>query len=291
MTILSRRAVGLGLLSAALPFAPDVSATALLGKVGDQDQFARLDFSLFGKPVQGGYVIGKADPLSVVTIDDKITIKLGTSGVFIVGLDRDSPASCKITGLINKTEKTAHLSVAKTVYNIQAISGLPQQTVTPTDPKIIKRVKKEQVLKAQAFMSQIATDSFKDGFIMPLTNFRVSGAFGNQRVLNGEPKSPHYGFDMAAPAGSVIYAPADGKVVLAEPDMFFEGGLTFIDHGQGLIAMYLHQSKLFVKQGEMVKQGQKIGLVGAKGRATGPHLCWRLKWQGRYLDPSLLVRS
>ncbi|WP_306302010.1 M23 family metallopeptidase [Brevundimonas abyssalis] len=87
----------------------------------------------------------------------------------------------------------------------------------------------------------------------------------------------------------MIRAPADGLVTLAEPDLHFEGGLTLIDHGQGLISAYLHQSRLDVRPGERVVQGQAIGRVGASGRATGPHLCWRLKWRDRNLDPSLLV--
>ena len=103
------------------------------------------------------------------------------------------------------------------------------------------------------------------------------------------PKTPHYGVDLAAPAGTPIHAPADGVVVLAEPDLWFEGGLTLIDHGQGLIGAFLHQQRLDVAPGQTVKRGEQIGLVGQKGRATGPHLCWRLTWRGRHLDPSMLL--
>lgn len=124
---------------------------------------------------------------------------------------------------------------------------------------------------------------------MPLTKWRLSGRFGGQRVLNGEPKRPHYGCDLAAPTGTAIMAPAGGKVVLAEPNLHFEGGLTMIDHGQGLISYYLHQSRLDVTAGQDVKRGQVIGAVGATGRATGPHLCWRLKWRDRNLDALLLA--
>ncbi|MEI9905495.1 MAG: M23 family metallopeptidase [Asticcacaulis sp.] len=94
---------------------------------------------------------------------------------------------------------------------------------------------------------------------------------------------------MAAPTGTPIHAPQAGLVVLAEPDLFFEGGLVLVDHGQGLISMYLHQSRVVAKKGDMLKQGQLIGEVGMKGRATGPHLCWRLKWLDRHMDPSLMV--
>lgn len=124
---------------------------------------------------------------------------------------------------------------------------------------------------------------------MPLAKWRLSARFGGQRILNGEPKRPHYGCDLAAPTGTTITAPAAGRVILAEPNMHFEGGLTMIDHGQGLISYYLHQSRLDVATGQDVTRGQAIGAVGATGRATGPHLCWRLKWRDRNLDALLLA--
>jgi len=132
-------------------------------------------------------------------------------------------------------------------------------------------------------------DDFRDGFAWPLGEVRVTSAWGSQRILNGTPARPHYGLDLAAPVGAPILAPAAGLVVLAEPDMHFEGGITAIDHGQGLISIYLHQSQQSVRQGDRVQRGQAIGAVGMSGRATGPHLCWRMKWRGRNLDPSLMV--
>jgi len=119
----------------------------------------------------------------------------------------------------------------------------------------------------------------------------VSGTWGNQRVLNGVPASPHFGYDIAVPAGTPIRAPAEGVVTLAQPDMHYEGGLVFIDHGQGLITMYLHMSRLDVGVGDTVEQGQIIGAVGSSGRATGPHLCWRMKWRERQLDPSVAIEG
>lgn len=124
---------------------------------------------------------------------------------------------------------------------------------------------------------------------MPLESWRLSARFGGQRILNGVPNRPHYGSDLAAPQGSIIRAPGDGLVTLAEPGMHFEGGLTMIDHGQGLTTFYLHQSRIDVTAGQSVTRGQPIGAVGMTGRATGPHLCWRMRWRGRNLDPMLLV--
>jgi hypothetical protein len=259
--------------------------------VEDQSQFANLPFVLRGRPVQGGFVTGVAAPRALIIVDGMERGQCSASGAFFVGLDRDAPKSCVIELIDGQSKAAAILNVATKTYDVQRVDGLPPQTVTPTDQKILERIKRETALKAAAFQSRIDDDWFKSGFIYPLKNFRVSGQFGNQRILNGVPKSPHMGFDMAAATGTPIFAPQDGRVVLAQSDMFYEGGLTFIDHGQGLIAMFLHQSKVLVRVGDTVAQGQKIGEVGAKGRATGPHLCWRLKWSGRYLNPALMVLS
>lgn len=249
-----------------------------------------LPFNLKGRFVQSGYAVGQADPGAQFWVDKVPRGKTSDKGFFFVGLDRDAATSCLIE-VQNTTggRDQVTIDVKPGTYDVQKVDGLPQQTVTPTDPDVLARIKRDSDLKNVAFASHDADDGFRTGFIYPLKDFRVSGHFGNQRVLNGVPKSPHYGFDMAAPAGTPIRAPALGLVVLAEPDMFYEGGLTLIDHGQGLISMYLHQSKVLVKKGDRVTQAQIIGHVGAKGRATGPHLCWRLKWGERRMDPSLMV--
>ena len=137
--------------------------------------------------------------------------------------------------------------------------------VTATDPAIIEREKADRILKDKAFASRADLEDFKGGFILPLDHPVRTSPFGVQRVLNGEPKAPHYGVDLAAPVGTPIHAPAPGLVVLAEPDLYLDGGLTLIDHGQGLISMYLHQSRIDVKAGDRVAQRQPIGLVGMKG--------------------------
>ena len=123
-----------------------------------------------------------------------------------------------------------------------------------------------------------------------LKEFTKTSPFGAQRILNGEPKKPHMGVDIAAPTGTPIYAPADGVVSLADDDLYFEGAMVLLDHGQGLISMYLHVNEIFVEPGQAVKRGDQIATVGSKGRSTGPHLCWRLKWRNRNLDPELLTQ-
>lgn len=174
-------------------------------------------------------------------------------------------------------------------FDVQRIGGLPSDQVEPSDPVLLERIKAEAALKATALEGRFDGDAFRTGFAYPLKSWRQSARFGGQRILNGVPKRPHYGADLAAPTGSPILAPADGLVTLAQPAMHFEGGLTMIDHGQGLTSFYLHQSRIDVAAGQRVTRGQPIGAVGATGRATGPHLCWRLKWRSRNLDPMLLA--
>ncbi len=208
-----------------------------------------------------------------------------------LGGDRLSRAITALEGRIEARSGghsvTQDVAVAPRTFDIQRVDGLPQDTVTPTDPALLERIRREAALKAQGFTSVAPLEGWLEGFIIPVEGGVVSGHWGNQRILNGTPSAPHFGYDIAAPVGTPIHAPASGVVTLAEPDMHYEGGLIFIDHGEGLITMYLHMSRLDVHVGDHVTQGQVIGAVGARGRATGPHLCWRMKWRDRQLDPSL----
>ncbi len=246
-------------------------------------------FAHSGRLVQGGVLIGRTDPGAAIAVDGKPQGKASPKGLFVVGFDRDAPAASTIAVYRQGAWTEQTLAIAPVAYDVQKIDGLPQQMVTATDPAIIAREKADNLLKAKAFASRADIEDFKGGFILPLDHPVRTSPFGVQRVLNGEPKAPHYGVDLAAPIGTPIHAPAPGLVVLAEPDLYLDGGLTLIDHGQGLISMYLHQSRLDVTAGERVVQRQPIGLVGMKGRATGPHLCWRMKWRDRNLDPSLMI--
>jgi murein DD-endopeptidase MepM/ murein hydrolase activator NlpD len=223
-------------------------------------------------------------------VDGKDEGEASGQGLFVVGLDRDAPAEVIVTATTTDgASESRTIAVAPTDYDIQRVDGLPQDTVTPTDPALLERIKAEVARKQVGFASRTDDDAFAGGFIMPVQAVRVSGRFGGQRILNGVPATPHYGADLACPEGTQIIAPAAGTVSFAEADMHYEGGLTMIDHGQGLISLYLHQSRVDVKAGDRVVQGQPIGLVGMKGRATGPHLCWRLRWHGRQMDPTLMV--
>jgi murein DD-endopeptidase MepM/ murein hydrolase activator NlpD len=248
-------------------------------------------FAQSGRLVQGGVLIGRTDPGAPIAVEGKPQGKASSSGLFVVGFDRDAPPAATVAVYRRGVWAPQSLAIAPVAYDVQRIDGLPQQMVTATDPAIIAREKADNLLKAKAFASRADIEDFKGGFVLPLDHPVKTSPFGVQRVLNGEPKAPHYGVDLAAPIGTPIHAPAPGLVVLAEPDLYLDGGLTLIDHGQGLISMYLHQSRIDVKAGDRVAQLQPIGAVGMKGRATGPHLCWRMKWRDRNLDPSLMIGS
>jgi len=245
---------------------------------------------LEGRLVQGGYVVGYTQPGARVFVNGESIGPASRRGCFVVGFDRDEAATCELEVRDRDAVFKRTLNVAKGTFGVQRINGLPSSTVDEPSAELLARIRTEQAMKEAAFASVSPEDAFADGFGWPLKSFRTTSKYGNQRILNGKPSRPHYGYDMAAPAGSAIVAPAGGLVVLARPRMLYEGTLTLIDHGSGLICAYLHQSKLLVKQGDRVLKGQKIGEVGMTGRATGPHLCWRLKWRGRNLDPSLWVQ-
>jgi murein DD-endopeptidase MepM/ murein hydrolase activator NlpD len=240
-----------------------------------------------GRATQGGFVVCRTAPGAMITVDGKTHTKADASGLAVVGFDRDAPALAQID--VQGSDFTAGVAipVAPRAFSVQQVNGLPQNTVTPTDKALLARIAREVDVKNVGFASRADVEGFFGTWIWPVSG-RVSGLWGNQRVLNGVPNRPHYGIDIAAPVGAEVRAPAGGVVALAEPDMFYEGGLVLLDHGQGLISMYLHMSRVDVKPGDVLKQGDLIGAVGAKGRATGPHLCWRMKWRDRYLDPSLM---
>ncbi len=233
--------------------------------------------------------MGRTRPRSAILVDGVEEGRASASGWFVVGLDRDSPATVTIAVQTPSGLTEQSVRVGPGDFDIQRIDGLPEDQVNPQSPELLARIAAESARKAEGFSRRTDRDDFRSGFSLPLKSYRLSGRFGGQRILNGMPKTPHYGTDMAAPIGTKIYAPAAGMVCFAETGLHYEGGLTLIDHGQGLISAYLHQSQIAVRKGQLVHVGQVIGAVGMEGRATGPHLCWRMKWHGRYLDPMLMV--
>jgi hypothetical protein len=243
----------------------------------------------YGQMIQGGLVFLELQPNTSLELDGEAIV--ADQGLAVIGFDRDhgEQASLRFTHSRGRDSVNLALAIAAQTYDIQRIDGLPPKYVTPP-PEALKKIERDRALKKQARGDTTTDITFADGFRWPLTGI-ITGQYGSQRFYNGEARRPHYGVDIAAPAGTDIVAAAPGRVTLAEQDMYFEGGLVFIDHGQGLTSIYMHMGKLAVTPGMQVEAGSKIGEVGSTGRSTGAHLDWRLQWRGRQLNPALVVPS
>jgi murein DD-endopeptidase MepM/ murein hydrolase activator NlpD len=242
---------------------------------------------LRGKPVQGGLIFGQADVGSKITLDGK-PVPVSDDGQFIIGFNRDETGTRKLAvNLPSGQQHVQQLTVIPREYKIEHVDGLPPRTVTP-DPEAVERIRLEAQMVANARARRGVSAAYASGFAWPASG-RISGVYGSQRVLNGEPRRPHFGLDIAAPTGSPVLAPADGVVTLTHPDMYFSGGTIILDHGLGLSSTFLHMSKVLVEVGASVRQGDLIGHIGATGRASGPHLDWRMNWLDRRVDPEPLV--
>ena len=235
-----------------------------------------------GKFIQGHFITGKTEPGSKILVGKK-EVKVSKDGFFVFGLDRDRKNDVLITKISNGKKEKIIKKVFKRKYNIQRIDGLPENKVTPPE-SVYKRIKSEnnKIGEARAINSNLTF--FKDQFIMPVEGI-ISGVYGSQRILNGKPKWPHYGIDIAAKKGTKIKSSASGIVTMSEPDLYYTGGTIIMDHGHGISSIYSHLESLNVSVGDKVNQGDIIGTVGSTGRSTGPHLDFRINWFQTRLDP------
>lgn len=242
-----------------------------------------------GRWLQGAALIGQVAPGSSVRFGGR-DLSLASDGRFVFGIAYDAApaAEIEVRG-VDGTERRFEYAVEARSYDIQKIGGLPKGMVEPP-PAVSKRIEDDQKLVGAARRFDTPRDDFAADFRWPLSA-KVTGVYGAGRVLNGVPKQPHFGIDLAAAEGVPIAASAGGVVRLAHRDLYFTGGTIILDHGHGLTTTYLHLSKLDVKVGDVVERGAIIGKVGKTGRATGPHLCWRANWFEVRLDPSLLVEA
>jgi len=243
---------------------------------------------LNGILTQGALLRGKLTSGSAVWLNGK-SIKIVESGDFVFGFGRDADLTQKLEwqlpGQTIRNQKK--LELAKREYNVQRIEGVASKYVSPPEEALARiRNDNAQIATARATSSKLT--AFTQALILPAKG-PISGVYGSQRVFNGEPKRPHFGLDIAGPVGTAIVAPIDGVVTLAHNDMYYSGGTLIIDHGLGVSSTFIHLSSIDVKQGDVVKQGQKIAEMGATGRVTGPHLDWRINWFKERLDPALLV--
>ena len=241
---------------------------------------------LEGHATQGGLMIGHAPPGASIMLDGK-PIRATQAGEFVFGFGRDQPARAElVVTAAGKTERRT-IDVTPRSWEIQHVNGLPPETVTPP-PALVERITRENAILKAARAIDSDDEDFLKPFVWPADG-PVSGVFGSQRILNGEPKQPHMGLDVAAPEGASVRAAAAGRITLAEPDLFYTGGTVMIDHGHGLSTIYVHMSKVEVKTGAVVTQGEEIGKVGKTGRAAGAHLHFGVGWFSERLDPALLL--
>jgi murein DD-endopeptidase MepM/ murein hydrolase activator NlpD len=244
--------------------------------------------SFEGEFKQGGLLIGQVQEGQTVSYQGK-TLNLTTNNQFLLGLGRNAPAITTVTlNSQDQESETITLEIAARQYNIQKIEGVPAKTVTPPASDL-QRIKQDASMVRVARKLVSNKQDFLKGFIKP-ANGPITGVYGSQRFYNGVPKSPHYGIDYAAPTGTPVIAPADGIVTFAHNDLFYSGGTLIIDHGHGLSSTFLHLSKILVKPNQKVTLGMEIAKIGATGRATGPHLDWRMNWLDQRIDPDLVLK-
>jgi murein DD-endopeptidase MepM/ murein hydrolase activator NlpD len=246
-----------------------------------------LAVELTGHLTQGGLVVGHTLPGAKVLIGDR-AVMVGADGLFVFGFGRDQAPQAQLT--IIKPDGAIEqqvLSVEQRKFDIQRIDNLDQAKVTP-NPADLARIKADQAEVNAVRGSPTAAEDFLVPFIWPAQG-PISGVYGSQRILNGEPRAPHYGLDIAAPEGSPVVAPAPGIVRLVASDFFLTGGTVIVDHGFGVQSTFIHMKAVAAKNGQRVKQGELIGHVGKTGRATGPHLHWGMTWLEVRLDPAFWV--
>ena len=242
---------------------------------------------LNGDLVQGGLVQGKVQAGSQVEFDGR-SVRISEHGTFLIGFGRDAPPEAKLKVIFPKEfHEERILKVKQRKYKIQRIDKLPPRMVTPSKTDL-ERIRREAELVKKARQIDDPRTDFKKGFIWPVKG-RITGVYGSQRILNGEPRRPHFGIDIAVPRGTPVRAPADGIITLVHPDMYFSGGTLILDHGHGLSSSFLHLSKIHVTNDQAVRQGDMIAEVGATGRSKGAHLDWRINLFQTRLDPQLLV--
>ncbi len=245
------------------------------------------EVELSGSMVQGGLMFGQAREARVVTLDGT-ELMVSPDGHFVFGFGRDETEARTLSVEFDDGQRWEQtLKPEPREFNIERVDGLNQNHVTPP-PEVYQRIRDDAAKTRRARELRDQRTDWLDGWIWPASG-RISGVYGSQRILNGEPRNPHWGMDIAAPTGTPVVAPAGGTITLAEDDLYFSGGTLFIDHGHGLVSAFLHLDEVLVEPGQRVEQGDEIARIGATGRATGPHLDWRINIGNVRVDPQLLL--
>lgn len=244
-----------------------------------------------GSAIEGGMVVARVGPGVSLTIDGDAVMQ-SDDGYALIGFHRDSDMPVRLR--VNHADGESYLvtiTATQRDYAIQRIDGLKQTHVTPP-ATLLDRIGADSAAVRMARSQSdagVAAGDFLRGLDMPVEG-QITGIYGSQRILNGEPRQPHYGIDIAAPRGTPVLAPAGGRITLVR-DLYFSGWTVLMAHGLGLNSAFLHLDDVTVTEGQEVTRGAVIGTVGSTGRSTGPHLDWRLDWQGRRLDAALVRRQ
>ena len=245
-----------------------------------------VNIVLNGKFTQGALLRGQAPAGAKVTLNGE-TVQTNKDGKFVVGFEREAPLQQTLVVKLDNGQKWQRdIILEKREYNIQRIDGLEQKMVSPP-AEVTARIKQDNINVANARSGNTDLDALFTRFEWPAKGV-ISGVYGSQRILNGVPKWPHYGLDIANETGTPVYAPVDGVVTMAD-DLYYSGNTLILDHGMRVFSTFLHMDTITVEVGETVKQGEQIGTIGSTGRSTGPHLDWRINLGNTRLDPQTII--
>ena len=269
---------------ASMPFAyADVELYGQKEALSSQEQ---VNVVLNGKFTQGALLRGQAPAGAKVTLNGE-TVQTNKDGKFVVGFEREAPLQQTLVVKLDNGQKWQRdITLEKREYNIQRIDGLEQKMVSPP-AEVTARIKQDNINVANARSGNTDLDALFTRFEWPAKGV-ISGVYGSQRILNGVPKWPHYGLDIANETGTPVYAPVDGVVTMVD-DLYYSGNTLILDHGMRVFSTFLHMDTITVEVGETVKQGEQIGTIGSTGRSTGPHLDWRINLGNTRLDPQTII--
>ncbi|CAN5144446.1 M23 family metallopeptidase [soil metagenome] len=247
-------------------------------------------FRLDRVPQQGGMALGNVPVGTVRLVKDGADVSVAPDGRFLIAFGRDHTTVAILTAILaNGRSMTERIAVAPRAWRIESLPTLPHHSQPDAEFEARRPAELAQIEAARKVVSD--SQGWRQTFIWPARG-RISGVFGSQRIYAGQPGAPHNGVDVAGGIGTPVAAPADGVVILAAASPFtLEGNLLMIDHGMGLSSAFLHLSRINVKVGDAVRQGQVVGAIGMTGRATGPHLHWGMKWHDERIDPQGIVET
>ena len=241
----------------------------------------------FGEWVSGGYFVGRVEPGAEVRFEGE-RLSVDADGFYLVPLGREASGEKRLEVVSAEgVARVYEVDVEKRSFEVQRIDGLdPSRVVPPEDAW--ERIQRDAALVARARDEVVVADDWREPFVWP-AHGPVTGVYGSQRILNGVPRQPHWGVDVAAPTGTPVRAPAGGVVTLAQRDLYFTGGTVLLNHGAGVTSSFLHLSRLDVEEGDRIERGDLIGAIGSTGRSTGPHLDWRMNAGDERIDAALWV--